>query len=700
MRIAPVDEYIHQAACYKARRDNMDYKTAKAAVKCTLRTLKESGTLKDPLVPVNFYTETRDKKKAEVPLTKLLNTINKNNLVVAPSMTAYIPATITPALLAGFTVDQVAVRSAYKKKMFQAEAAKDMQAYDTNNGLQNAAKFVVNSISGAEGSEGTALSNTTGHSSLTSTIRMVTSTGSILAERLLGGNRAYLTPEDVTENLAYVISLLHGENGHSELYASLESLCAKYRLHIPTPNEVIEVITHSTHRYWYKGVLSTPTQTYIQLMSDIERVAFCYLHDLYHLRKFNPDLVRFLLTEMSVVQPVDPDSVKPLKSYRVDDVIHAHILNYGMCAGKGMEYDTLFKKEEVKQLADSCQSITDTLGRYSDLFTTLFDNEHTPSNTVRMGEVVRETVLLSDTDSTGLTTDEWVRWYTQDDKITETAFAVSSSLIYIFTTYLVKQLEHLSRRMGVAEAEINRLAMKNEYFWSVFIVALSKHYYANTVIREGRIYEKPKLEKKGVHLLNSAMPRDIMAEADSMLKSITHDMETDGKVSLLKYIDWVLDIEKRTRVRIKAGDGTCLRSITVQSASAYKDEEDAVNYQQYQFWCDVFGPDYGILPTPIAMVKVNLTLKNKTALMDYLTTDGGAFKKRWLEHAKKTDKWKKNTVFIPRGVVEELGIIPEILPVTDITQITLDLCKVFYIILSTLGYHKPNDYTLTDLLLE
>ena len=53
-------------------------------------------------------------------------------------------------------------------------------------------------------------------------------------------------------------------------------------------------------------------------------------------------------------------------------------------------------------------------------------------------------------------------------------------------------------------------------------------------------------------------------------------------------------------------------------------------------------------------------------------------------------------MYIPQEVLETHGIIPEIIDVVDVDAITMDLCNIFYILLGSLGFHKPTLTTLTE----
>lgn len=697
-QVDPVGGYIRSVAQYRAIVENKPYDIAEGEVKARLDQLRENNQLKVPSIGVNYYDKQRTKKTTEVPLSRYIDSTVRNNHIMAPSLTTYMATDVERSLLAGFTAEGTVTRSKYKKEMFKREALGDANGAAVNRLLQENVKFVLNSVSGTAGSQGTILSNTTGHSTLTSITRMVTSTGVALSEKMLGGNRAYFDNNAVMFNLIYLLSLTTQLGKKTQLYHDLQAMIEKYHIHIPSTQEVIEMIKWSSCRYWVGGEPVKAIVDLIDAVDGVTKAAFVYLGDLYHFRKYNDSLMRAIMGDLCRLK-TEGVAVKPLKSYREDDIIHAHILNFNMVKGKGKEYDTLFKPEEVEQLATTAASIEYNIDKYQDLLNTLCKSDHTPSNIASMGSFLRENVLLSDTDSVGLTTDNWVRWYTGATKVTDESYHVGSACIYLFTTYLVHQLAMLSANIGVEQKEIHRLGMKNEYFWNVFIVAMLKHYYAGTVTREGSVYKAPSLEKKGVHLKNSALPKDIVTQADDMMNDIIRTISEHGQVSLNEYIDRVISIERMVYERIMTGGGDDLKVLSIKSPEAYKQKEANANYQYHLFWKEVFMDKYGgPSEPPYNAVKVNITLSNKTKIDKYLsnTTNPILIKwKAWLTRAQKTDH---SVIYVPQDIIGDMGIPPEIQPVVDVTSIILDICNVFYLILGTLGYHKTTGVTLTEVL--
>jgi hypothetical protein len=97
--------------------------------------------------------------------------------------------------------------------------------------------------------------------------------------------------------------------------------------------------------------------------------------------------------------------------------------------------------------------------------------------------------------------------------------------------------------------------MKNEFFWTVFVATnVSKHYFADTLIKEGNVYGVTKLELKGVHLIASAIDQDIVSRSQALIKEFNRAVSNNEPVDIRDYIDAVADIEIELLGRIKNGD--------------------------------------------------------------------------------------------------------------------------------------------------
>jgi len=152
--------------------------------------------------------------------------------------------------------------------------------------------------------------------------------------------------------------------------------------------------------------------------------------------------------------------------------------------------------------------------------------------------MLRRVVVLSDTDSTCFTLDEWVKWYHGDFYINDETIAASCSVGFIASQAIIHQLALFSSYMNVDKGDINKLAMKNEFLWLAHVPAnVSKHYFAYTVMQEGNVFSEPDIEIKGVHLKNSAVPKEIIQDAKELMKYITSTVASNNKLKFYYVLD-------------------------------------------------------------------------------------------------------------------------------------------------------------------
>lgn len=137
------------------------------------------------------------------------------------------------------------------------------------------------------------------------------------------------------------------------------------------------------------------------------------------------------------------------------------------CRGIGKDYTKFSKPEYAHTVATTYQLIKHAILDYKD-FINVFFLTSLPASTAYIPNMIRRTVVLSDTDSTIFSVDEWVKWYFGNYRFTDEGFAVAGSIMYIATQCIAHCLAIFSANMGVAKNKIFKLAMKPEFVFPVF----------------------------------------------------------------------------------------------------------------------------------------------------------------------------------------------------------------------------------------
>ena len=167
-KIDPINQYINLSSSYLSKMTGDDIEKCKSFIKTQITNIK------DPTVKYYSREENGD---TSIQLTKLsgyINDIITNGDILAPTGTIYIHPTIKESVIVSFMDENVRLRSVAKKLAQKAEGVDDDTFIFANN-EQNNRKTFNNSFSGIFGNEGSVFYNQTGHSTLTSTTRLVSS---------------------------------------------------------------------------------------------------------------------------------------------------------------------------------------------------------------------------------------------------------------------------------------------------------------------------------------------------------------------------------------------------------------------------------------------------------------------------------------------------------------------------------------------
>ena len=242
--------------------------------------------------------------------------------------------------------------------------------------------------------------------------------------------------------------------------------------------------------------------------------------------------------------------------------------------------------------------------------------------------------------------------------------------------------------------------MKNEFFWSVFTLAnMNKHYFANTAVQEGNVFKSQELELKGVHLISSNANQSIVKKVHNMIKDINATLCRNEKISLVKYINEVRDLEDEISKMVDNGNIDIFKKMTIKEKEAYKNELTQSPYFHYLLWNEVFSSKYGASDNPAYLaIKVPTTLDNTKKLNSYIESiEDPRIKISFENFIKKYPKNSLGTLMLPITVISSKGLPKEIVPIINKQRILLDNLKSAYIVLESLGFYLKDEMTLTEM---
>lgn len=690
--------YVEDQATYL---NKMTGKPMAQCVEFVKAQLKPGGQFefKDPKVLFLEREENGDREKKVGTLLAYLNESIRDEQLISPTGATYINPKKLQSVLVDYIDTNVKARGKAKKEKFSAEMEANKAEKDGDMPLfklkqvvmaikeleQVNRKLANNAISGAHVSPSTPLYNKSAHSTLTSTCRVTSGYGNANNEKLLNGNRHYWAPHIVRNN---IISIINHTN-----YEFMEATMKEFGMRCPTVAETMECIKYSAQLYWWDRKDYARIEQLVQTLSDMERAAFVYTGDLYHIMRFNDGVVRQFITKLATrVGTVDPTPDATIHTWP-EEYVH---LAAQICPGemKGMRIADVKGTDAHGILASTTNNIGNTILEYGNFIRAFFVTENLPASVAFFPDSVRRAALISDTDSTIFTVQDWVEWMCGTVEFGDRGNAVSATMIFLAAQTIVHVLARISANFGIAEDRIHQIAMKNEFKFDVLVpTQVAKHYFAMISCQEGNLFAKYKEEIKGVHLKASNAPIEIMKKAKKMMLFIMNEVMAGRKIKLKNILKEIADIERGIFAAIAKGDYAYFRMGQIKPPESYTKSAEESPYAQYMLWNEVFGPKYGIAPPPPYMcVKVATDVDSPTKTREWIASmEDRELAGRLQQWMTRNNKKYIGSLQLPEQCVASNGIPKEILDVAGVRRIVLDCTRTFYIILESLGVFMAND---------
>lgn len=672
--------YYNDSAKYLHLHTGQPFEQCLAFVKEYMKPGTETG-FKDPKALVINKDQHGDRSKEEMSFMRFLSRVSQKKLLLSPSMAAYLPETQRQSTHAQYIAEGVANRKRVKREMFVAEENKDFELAKVKDGEQNNLKINNNAYSGATVSTATILYYKSTHSSLTSTCRTATTYANSANEKFIAGNRHYYTPEITKSNLVSIINL-------ADLDA-IQSVCDTFGLAYPTVQNVMDCIKRSTEKYWASQVQTQLIEDMVSQMKPVERAAVVYTADLYHLHKHNPEFVVELLKNLATVSSSDEYTVtdEEFKGYHEDVQMLANFLCFDQVNGRPRDKVISETPEVWQSIKNTAKRVLIVLQQFETVIKAFWLTPSMPSSPHAFPSAYRRAAIVSDTDSTMFTLMYWVEQCYGHLSFSVEAKRIVFVMVFLISELIIHILAQLSANMGVSVNKLRMLAMKNEYYFAVLCMTTrSKHYYASQDAREGLMFEKPKLEVKGVGLRDSKVPKKINDGAKEMMEEVINTIKTEKKLDMRDILKRIGDIERSIQDSILSGSPEYMTTGQIRAKESYKHEDNAT-YLQYELWQEVFAPFLGTTkPPPYSIVKVSLVANNKTEIdewCDRMNNPKLAERlKNWLFTKRRTSL---STLMVPAEVVETSGIPKEIIAGVDTRKIISNTMAVYYLMLESKG---------------
>jgi len=685
----PVAKYVEQATIYIHKATGKPIEECKRLVATQLK----KKDIKNPIVKYNYRNDNGDVTVESTTLTNYIEDNVASNHIVVPSMTAYVHPTVDKSLHATFLEKNIASRNKDKKTAFKYKQEGNAVLHGRYNTLQKSKKIANNSLSGAYASISTILYNPSAHYSLTSTTRTATSIANAITESMVAGNKHFREPEIA---LNYMLSTIATVD-----YKTVSDIIDKYGIHKPTTGEVYASIRRSTDLYWTNKEYNKRYIELLDKLDGVERAIILYTNDFYHLRVFNDKLIREFISKLS--KKVTGYATDPLKVLNESEEFVLNLIHH-ICApdikGKKVNYKDMVGSHELDALGSTALNVNVTLEAYADLLQAFFRNDVMPVSVAYIRDMLRRVTVLSDTDSTCATYQEWVEWYYGEILFSDGATAVSASVMSVVTQVLEHKLRQYTSNLNVPDDLKDKITYKGEFYWhSMTPMSVAKHYFASVAIQEGNVFAEDDLELKGVNLIASNAPMFVQKITKETIININETITRNEKLSINKYIKIAADLERRILKELKSGNIEVLKMGKIKEANGYKLGPDKSPYINHIFWEEVMSIKYGVIDKPpYSTVKLPTTLKSKRLMNEYIESiEDESLKERFKTYCEKYNKDTIGTFNLPLIIVGEHGIPEDLLPVIDSDRIVFDSLGALYMCLEGIGFFKKEGMKIIDM---
>lgn len=637
------------------------------------------SSLKVPEIEYLTHPSYGNTERKVIDLLTYTNNI-KNN-IMTPSGSVYVPPSVLPSLLREALKTALAQRKVYKKEMLHADEAGDYTTAAIKNFLQSSTKIFCNSIPGAMGSPHNAFYDKPGYNSITSTARHSVMCGYAQTEKLIAGN-IYVTDYDDVVNYC----IIH----HRAKPEYLMDVVEQYGLYVPTPDDLMDFFAKSLRHYTrVSDLISKLMDFFISLPTD-SRVFIFYANNLYNLVTYNDEYFRsffenFFKEDVKVNPNWDPGKI-----FKVEGDLRTAVLSLhsNIFSPLTLENAVKEKPDAVRFLLGIAAHMRQSLADTAPIWQSFFRVDCDTAKAMYHPNMVREAVLVSDTDSVIFTTYRILNWYMRG----EFKFGRASNQLNAFSVFVLSQtLEHVFARVSVGFGfegdDVYRIVMKNEFHYPVMIrTPKAKHYAGIYTIKEGNILPKPKKDIKGRELRDSALGERASENTDAFITWVMETTMKENSLSLAETLAHVASHEAEIYKETMAGRKTFISTRSIRPANEYKGDPTSTVFFYYMLWQEVFAPVWGDFVLPDKAYHIPLIDNGKCLTdpeyHDIVSKFDPKITERLVKFLNKHALRRPTQLLIPTYLPE----IPEIFrAVIDVRSLISANCAGQYLILQALG---------------
>ena len=662
------NEYVAQHARHLSLTKGIEYDTAAAFVKKIAQDKFQDRNLVSVDHPSSGNTE-------QGKHTLWTFTQKHKNNVVCPSGSMYVPEVKHKSFVCSMVADKISGRGVLKKlknKAIEEGNIADEKKYHYG---QASLKIDVNSLPGGFGSPWNIFYDKGSYNAITSSARALIAQSYVTAEWCIGGNIPLFTEEEAINWVGICMN-------HCPNRKVLNDVMRKYKMREMTPEEVHVWIRDNVRQYQH-GV---ECSSVLSMLKGIDNITLQYIYYVGNLRNImwgNPDTFRPWIQSFLDHSSVVPDpNVDPKDMYKIDGDLSgvvSTILTKEMKVVKKKTRPSDYP--ELGRLFYATGKRMETmLDDASDLFDAfVFSGINIPHILTRKN-MLRNTVVVSDTDSVIFTSAAWADWYVGHlDHLTQDSYNVSALMTYFLTKINEHTMEKFSITLGATGKGIYYMKMKNEFLYPTFLLFdIKKTYAAIIKVIEGVVLEDPRPDLKGSAIRGSTTSSTATKEAANLIVEGILKPGMHGRVSAVGLIRRCVDYENVIRDSVMSGETTYLGRKSVKTKDEYANPDSSA-YLYLLAWNAIFGAQYDMILPPDKLPAVKLVKP----------TEGYWI---WLKenHPKTHDKFKSfiERYKMPAAMVMSniaTKIPEELIPIVDTRDIIFSNMKPMYLTLERMN---------------
>ena len=603
---------------------------------------------KNPTVTIADKSKTEDPVVRDVPLTEYLGMVGNN--ILSPVGSIYTNTDIKQSSLSNMVVYKMDERNKIKKKMLEASRDGDEVLMRMYHSGQSSVKINTNSIIGAMGQDTNIFTNRHGFNSITGFARSMIAHAYTMAEQLLGGNFMITNNRDAINHITVLRRSLCKRN------INVVELCNKYNIRIPSHAELKKFICDTISKYYI--IDTTITEEYIDSLSIDDVIYIYYYQNMRHI--VNDNTWIFDLFKRAMFSNDFNDGKLDLNNIDEDMAIVATIALGSELQDENGKYLSIYEWKDkdpskVDKYCKLCYSMQSCLNEVREIMNVFLFAPTDTSNIHNKPKYVRNTTVVSDTDSVIFSTEYWVNLFNGGrDNIEDDDYTIAAFMTYWLTKMIFHNLEIFSLNHGSSESNKNKLIMKNEYLYPLFLYFnIKKTYAALMAYQEGVLFSKLKVDIKGGAIRSSTVCKQSRDYNTSFVVDKILKPASIGKLNVPSIISEIIMRENEIEKSILAGSTDYLKRVSIKHAREYK-KPNTPPWTYWKFWDDVMSHKYGeiILSTKAPIVPIYAKLVTP-AFLDELALSEPEMALKWRKYL--VDNKMPNQLIVN----PDMGVFPD-----------------------------------------